>query len=138
MNDRARRDVLTNQRHRIALARHDERQGAAHDFARNNHDLALAGLFLGKTTVNAIGFLVRRFHIAAGIHAVNLDRAGKLGLIRVVNLRAHCLAELVAQHEGGFVLTLRSRPRCKAACPLAPLTKTAIAIRYDRTGNFLE
>lgn len=48
MNDRARRDVLTNQRHCVALPRHDERQGAAHDFARNNHDLAFSCLFLGQ------------------------------------------------------------------------------------------
>jgi hypothetical protein len=63
-----------------------ERLHASYDTRRVNHDLTLAGLFLGKPMVNAIGLLVRRFHIAAGIHTVNLDRAGKFGLIRVMNL----------------------------------------------------
>jgi hypothetical protein len=43
-------DVLAYQRHRLALARHNERPGAAPHFAGDNYDLALAGLFFGKTT----------------------------------------------------------------------------------------
>jgi len=46
--DRAGRDVLADQRHCIALARHDEWQGAAPDFTGNNYDLALARLLFGK------------------------------------------------------------------------------------------
>lgn len=46
MNNCARSDVLSDQRHRIALARHNERPGATVHFADHNHDLALASLFL--------------------------------------------------------------------------------------------
>jgi hypothetical protein len=62
--DRAGCDVLAYQRHCVALAGHDERQGAAHNFAGDNHDRSPTCLFLSEPAVNAIGLLVRWFHIA--------------------------------------------------------------------------
>ena len=46
--------MLADQRHCGALARHDERQGAAQDLAGDDYDLALAGLFLGEPAILAI------------------------------------------------------------------------------------
>ena len=83
MDDGAGGDVLAYQRHRLTLARHNERPGAAHNFAGDNHDRSPTCLFLSEPTVNAIGLLVCRFHIAARVHAVNFYRAGKLGFIRL-------------------------------------------------------
>jgi hypothetical protein len=38
-----------------SLSRGNERPRAAHDFAGDNYDLALAGLFLSEPTVFAVG-----------------------------------------------------------------------------------
>jgi hypothetical protein len=65
--------VLPYQRHCLALARHDERPGAAHDFAGDNHDLALAGLHIGSSAVDSLRLPIRRLRMAAGIHAVDFD-----------------------------------------------------------------
>jgi hypothetical protein len=60
MNDCAAGDVLPDQRHRVALTRHDERQGPPHDLTRHNYDLALTGLSFGEPAVNAIGLAILR------------------------------------------------------------------------------
>jgi hypothetical protein len=95
MNDCAAGDVLAYQRDCVALTGHDKRQCAAHNFASDNYDLALAGLFLGEPAVNAIGFPILRLDVPAEIGAVDLYGAGQIGLVRIVNLRAHRLAQLV-------------------------------------------
>jgi hypothetical protein len=96
--------VLADHRDRCDLARHNERQGATEDLARDDHDLALA---LSQPTLDAIRLSICLFDVAAGIHAIDLDRAGQLGLVGVVNLRTHRLAQLVRQDERGFVLNIK-------------------------------
>jgi hypothetical protein len=66
---------LAYQRHRLAFAGHNERPRAAHDFAGDNHDLALASLFLSKTAVLAIDLPVLRFDVPTEIGTVDLDLA---------------------------------------------------------------
>lgn len=88
MDNGAACDVLPDQRDRGTLARHDERDGAAEGFSRNNYDLALAGLFLGRAAVGTIGLRIRLFDLAAEICAINRDSAGEFGLMGVVNLGA--------------------------------------------------
>jgi len=104
MHDRAAGDVLADQRDGGTLTRYDERQGAAQDFADNNHDLALAGRRLGSAAINALIFSIGGLQVAARIHAVDFDRAGKLWLIWVVNLGTNRLAELVGEHKRRLVL----------------------------------
>ena len=53
------------------------RNGAALVFARDNHDAALAGLVLGKPTVDPVFFAVGRLNVAAKIAPIDLNRAGK-------------------------------------------------------------
>jgi hypothetical protein len=60
-------DVFAYQRHCLALPRHNERPGAAPHFAGDNHDLALASMFLSEATVFAIAFPIRRFGVTARI-----------------------------------------------------------------------
>jgi hypothetical protein len=52
-------------------------------------------LLLSEPAIDALGFLVLRFDVATEVSAVDLDGAGKLGLVWIVNLRAHRLAQLV-------------------------------------------
>jgi hypothetical protein len=106
MNDRSAGDVLPDQRDRGTLARHDERKCATHDFAGDNDDLTLAGLFLGSAAVGSIRFAVRLFDLAAEIRAIDRNRAGQLRLIGAVNLGTHRLAQFVREHESCFVLTI--------------------------------
>jgi hypothetical protein len=47
--------MFAYQREGLALARHNEWQCAAPNLASDNHDLALAGLFLSQPPVLAIG-----------------------------------------------------------------------------------
>ena len=129
MNDRPAGDVLPDQRDRGALARHDERQCAAHDFADDDDDLALAGLFLRSTAIDSIRFAVRLFDLAAEIRAIDRDRAGQLGLIWAVNLGAHRLAQFVRQHESCLVLAIEVAAQLQRRMPLAPLAKIAMASR---------
>jgi hypothetical protein len=91
--------VLADQRDCLALARHNGRQGTAPNLAGDNHDLALARLFLSEPPVFAIGLSVLRFDVPAEIGTVDLDLAAQFGLVLIVNLRAHRFAELVQQHE---------------------------------------
>jgi hypothetical protein len=58
--DRAGGDVFAYQRHCLALARHNERPGAAHHFTGDNYDLALASLFLRKPSPNPAEWSVSR------------------------------------------------------------------------------
>jgi hypothetical protein len=74
------------QGHSGTLAEHDERQRAAADLAGDNHDLALAGLFLGGTPVGSILFPIRLPDLATEVGAIDRDDARKLGLVWVVNL----------------------------------------------------
>jgi hypothetical protein len=67
--------VFADQRDRLALARHNERQGTAPNLAGDNHDLALARLFLSEPPVFAIGLSVLRFDVPAEIGTVDLDLA---------------------------------------------------------------
>src|SRR5438477_12952368 len=99
---RAARDVLAYQRHCLALAGHNKRPGAAHHFTGDNHDLALAGLFLGKSPILAIGLAVLWFDVTAEIDPVNLDFAAQFGLVWIMNLRAHRFAEFVQQNEAAL------------------------------------
>ena len=86
---------------------------AAQDLAEHNDDLALSGLFLGKSPIAAILGPVLRFDVPAKICAVDLYGAGELGFVRVVNLRAHRLAELVREHERRLVLNIEIPPKLK-------------------------
>src|ERR1700730_13342199 len=104
MNDCAGCNMLAYQRHCVALARHDKRQGATHDLASDNYDLAPAGLFLGEPASTAIRLAVLGFDVAAEIGAVDLYRAGQLGLVGIVDLRAHRFAQFVRQNERRLVL----------------------------------
>ena len=87
--------MLADQRYGLALARHNERQGAAPNLASNNHDLALASLFLSEPTIFAVCFPVLRFDVPAEIGTVDLNFAAQFGLVRIMNLRAHRFAQLV-------------------------------------------
>jgi hypothetical protein len=79
-------DVLADQRDRLALARHNERQGTAPNLASDDYDRALAGLFLSESTTFAIGLSVLRFDVPAEIGTVDLYRAAQFRLVRIVNL----------------------------------------------------
>src|SRR5580704_11441878 len=52
MNHGARSDGATDQRHRSALARHDEGQRPTANLARHDHDLPPAGLFLDEPAID--------------------------------------------------------------------------------------
>ena len=75
-------------------------------FAGDHYDLALAGLRFGSAAVDLLRFPVRRFDVATGVHAIDFDFAGQLGLVGVVNLGTHRFAQFVRQHEGRFVLAI--------------------------------
>jgi hypothetical protein len=98
----SRRRRVYDQRHPIALTRHNERQGAPSDLTSDNNDLALAGLFLGKPAVFAIGLSVLRLDVSAEIGSIDLNLAAQFRLVWIVNLRAHRFAQLVQQHESAF------------------------------------
>jgi hypothetical protein len=70
-------------------------KSTAPNLASDNHDLALARLFLSEPPVFAIGLSVLRFDVTAEIRTVDLDFAAQLGLVWIVNLRAHRFAQLV-------------------------------------------
>jgi len=53
MNDGPRGDALADHRHRSTFAPHYEWKRPAADFAGDNDNLPLAGLFLGQAPVNA-------------------------------------------------------------------------------------
>src|SRR5262249_37428668 len=106
VDDCATGDVLADQRQRSALAWHDEWQGPTKDLAGDNYHLALAGLHLRDTPIDAIGLPIGGLDVAAGIHAVDLNFAVELGLVRVMDLGTHGLAELVRQNESRFVLNV--------------------------------
>ena len=103
-------DVLADQRHCLALARHNERPSATRHFASNNHDLALAGLFFSEPTVLAIGLPVLWFDVPAEIGTVDLYSAAQFRLVRIVNLRPHSFAELVQQHEAALRIDVEIAP----------------------------
>ena len=42
------------------------------------HNLPLAGAFLGGPAIDALGFLILRLLVAAGIHAIDLNLARQL------------------------------------------------------------
>ncbi len=81
-----------------------EASATAATLAHDDHDAALAGLVLGKTTIAAIGFIIGRANVAAEIGAVHFDLAGN-GL--AVRLRGECFADLVGHHESGLVLAIQ-------------------------------
>jgi hypothetical protein len=70
--------VFAYQRHPFALARHNERQGAASDFTGDNYDLTLAGLFLSEPAVFAIGLPVLGLDVAAEIGSIDLNLAAQI------------------------------------------------------------
>jgi hypothetical protein len=76
MEDCAARDVLADQRHGVALTRHDEGKCATKDLSSDNYDLALARLRLCRAAIDSVGRLIGGLHIATSIHAVDFDRAG--------------------------------------------------------------
>jgi hypothetical protein len=98
--------VLANQRHRSALAGHDERQGAPKQFADDYHDLTLAGLFLSLPTVGTVCLAVCRLYLATEISAVDFDRAGHLWFVGVVDLGAERFAQFVSEHVSRLVLAI--------------------------------
>jgi hypothetical protein len=106
MYDGAGRNVFADHGNRSAFARHDERQCPAENLACDNDNLALASLFFGKPAVDTLGFPVFWLDVSASVHAVNMNGARKLRLVRVVNLRTHGLAQLVRQYESRFVLNV--------------------------------
>lgn len=118
VNDRPRRDMLADQRDSSALARHNERQRAAHALASDNHDLALAGLRFRRAPIDSLRLLVGRLYVAAGVHAVDFDFAGQLWLVRVVNLGAHRLAQLVRENKSRLVLAIEIAAQLKRRMPL--------------------
>ena len=68
--------------------------------------MALAGMFFGETAIRAVSFSVLRPLVSASIEAVDFDFARRLGGIGIAHLRPDRLAELVREHEGGFVLAI--------------------------------
>lgn len=79
----------------------------AADCARDDDNLSLASLFLGKPAVYTISFPVLGLPMAAGIHAVDVHFAGQLRRIRVLNLGAQRFAQLMGEHESRFVLAIQ-------------------------------
>jgi hypothetical protein len=55
-----------------------------------------------------LGFPVGRLLSAAEVGSVYLDRAGELGLVRVLNFGARCLAQFVCENESGLALDVES------------------------------
>ena len=96
--------MLADQRGRIAFLGDDERQGPAVALAGHGNHLALAGLILRRAAIDALRFFVGLLDVAAKICAVNFDCAGEFGLVGIVYLRAHRLAQLVRDNEGRLVL----------------------------------
>ena len=94
--------MFSYQRDCIALARDDERPSAAHHFARDNYDLALAGLLLRQPAVLAIGSAVLLFDVSAEIGAVNFNLASKFGFR--LDRGPNRLPDFVSEHKCGFVL----------------------------------
>lgn len=91
-------DVVAHARDDIALLAHHERQGAALALTHDDDALALAGLALGKAAILAVGLVVLRANVTAEVCAVQLQ---------AVELALHGFAQLVKQHESGFVLNVQ-------------------------------
>jgi len=83
--------MLADQRNRSAFARYYKRQGAAHNLAGDDHDLALAGLRFGSATIDSLSLLV--------LAVLTLPVSCRPALAGT-----HRLAELVRQHECRLVL----------------------------------
>ena len=126
MDDGAGGDVFADQRDSGALARHDERQGAAHNLAGDHHDLALAGAFLGKPAIDPLGFLVLRLLVAAGVHAIDVNLARQLAA--TLNLGTQRFAELVGEDEGRLVLAIEVAAQLERGMPFG-------SVGEDRDGE---
>ena len=74
-------------------------------FAQGHHNAALAGLVSLEATVNAISFDIAGANVTAkkGTVDFNVTFQNLAG----VNLGCHGFAQLVGQHEGGFVLAVQ-------------------------------
>jgi hypothetical protein len=101
--------MLADQRNRSAFARYYKRQGAAHNLAGDDHDLALAGLRFGSATIDSLSLLV--------LAVLTLPVSCRPALAGT-----HRLAELCASTNAVLYCTLRSRLSCDAACPLCQAT----------------
>src|SRR5271163_806926 len=97
-------DVLPDHGDRGALAWHDEWQGTTKDLTGDDNHLAFAGLLFCRTAVGTVLFAIRLPDLAAEIRAIDRDGAGEFGLVRVMDLRAHRLAQLMREDERCLVL----------------------------------
>ena len=95
--------------------------------AHDDHDLALAGLVLGKAAIDAVFLVVRGLDVAAEVRAVDLDLArdgAVVGYRRAMASRILC-----ASTKAVLYWQSRSRLSCRALWPFAPFTKIAMARR---------
>jgi hypothetical protein len=80
VHDGAERDAILDRGNRVALFAEHERQRAAVALAHHDHDLALAGLFLGKASINALGRFILGFDVASEVGTIDLTLSGDLSL----------------------------------------------------------
>ncbi len=98
--------MLADQRHSSTLARDDERERTTAKLSGYDHYLTLASPFLtSRRSTDRPS--CSPASVTAGIHAVNLDFTGQFGRVRVLDLGAKSLAELVGQHESRLVLAIQ-------------------------------
>src|SRR5207249_69794 len=109
-------DTLADQRDCGTLSWHDKRQGAPQHFARDNHDLALASLFLGESAIDPLGLPVLRLLAATRVHAIDMNLAGQLRA--ALHDGAKRLAELVGDHERRSVLAIEVTAELEGAVAL--------------------
>src|SRR3990167_618984 len=96
----------------VSLVAANKGQRPALPFAERDHYATLAGLVLGKATVNAVGLVVRRPDMTAKESAVNFALAGKR---RVCGFGRDGLPDFVGEHECRFVLAVEIAGQLKRA-----------------------
>ena len=96
-------DAMLHPINRGVLGLEHARKRFAAMLTDDDNDLALAGLMLGETTIDAVFRFVRRADVTAEVCAVD----GSLWLIvtddAALHFLGHRFAQLVQQHERGLV-----------------------------------
>lgn len=125
MDHRAGRHALGDGFNGLAFRLEHERERPTATLAHDDHDAALAGLVLGKATVNAVLDIVRGADMTTEIGAINLDRAGDG---HVLHFGRHGFTELVSQDEGSLVLHIQIAGELQGTMALG-------AVDEDRDGE---
>jgi len=109
------RDALADDRDAVAFLAGDKGQCPAAPLAHDDYDTALAGLFFGKATADALSGLVRGLPMPRKICTIYFDgdREVNVGLFG-----RDCLAQLVCQDERRLVLAIEIAAQLQRAMPL--------------------